>query len=536
MQLLKKIISFILIAVMLISLFSCGEFVPSQGGSSNKNPNGSGGNNQLDNDPSNDFIVQLRLNDKPYSPRENIDVYWNDGSEIHTAKVDSTGRAAVDGLDGDYRVTLSNVPSGYAYDPNGYVATNDNRIIIIDMYELNNLTGSGKDLYHCYKIGEDGSEPEDYDGDGVYIVGVYTVMVNDPSDFSYVEFSPQTNGIYTVESWVNVVDDEVSPLCLAYYGHSQNKYGEHKVTKVGLCGSYTRNFIHEVNIADENISTGGSQTFTFAVSAETKNGVYPVKLTFAIKRVDEYHNAKTEQVLMSPSHDWTGFDFDAFNALAGGKIANPETLSGGTSGVYVFDESNYKVWPVSKGGDGVYHVYDPEKYPETDGYGPVLVTYITSVFRFSLINLDSGEAMSFVALDNEGNSLIVDSKYNYRLFIVGFNTYAEMGKYCNDRCPCGLYDDDHKACLVGCTDCRSDCVQVTAEEMSIKGYAEYVNADGVVPVTPELKEFLQRYVSTNYYYFWDGNGALENCQHPGQQHSIQSDHASQWLFACGYYE
>ena len=111
-----------------------------------------------------------------------------------------------DGLDGDYNVTLSSVPAGYAYDPNAYIATNDNRKIIIDMYDLNMLHGSGTGLYECYQIME---------------TGVYTVTVSNENDLDYIQFAPQKNGVYTVESWVNIVDDDVNPICMAYLGTSQ---------------------------------------------------------------------------------------------------------------------------------------------------------------------------------------------------------------------------------------------------------------------------------------------------------------------------
>ena len=517
MSLLKKILAVSLVCAMLASLLSCGEYRPAQGGNGGGNGGGGGGNPdisdqpELDDDPTNDFTVQLRVNGQPFVPTVSLSVYWNDGYNIHTAPVDQTGRAVIDGLDGDYRVTLSTVPSGYAYDPNAYLATNDSRTIIIDMYDLNILRGSGTGLYECYQISE---------------TGVYTVTVTDPGQLNYIQFAPQNNGIYTVESWVNTVDDEVSPICMAYLGSSQYKYGEYRVTDVGLCGSYTRNFIHTVNIADENISSGGggSQTFTFAVGAETKSGVYPVNLTFAVKRNGGFDSPnRTQKVTMIPEHDWSAFDFNSFNALAGGNIVGAEMLYPGTDDTYVFDEDNYKVWPVSEGGDGVYHLYDPEKYPETDGYGPVLVAYISAACRF----IDR----SFTTIEDAGNNaLVVNGTQNYRLFIKGFKALADAGYYCVTDCLCHL-DGSTLACLAGCPDCDRSCVPATAAEMAVRGYADLVNSDGVAPVTPELKEFLQSFSVTRGY-FADGEGWVEtNSQHP-----IDAYEDSQWLFACGYYK
>ncbi len=509
MRIFKNIIAVMLLCSALLSAVSCGEFRPATntGGGGNKFPGGSTAP-PGDDDPTNDFSVQLKLNGQPFSPTTSMNVYWSDGYNVHIAPVDESGYAAIDGLDGDYNVTLSSVPSGCAYAPNSYTATNENRSITIDLYDLNHLRGAGEGLYECYYIGT---------------TGVYTVTINGEEDFSYIEFAPQHNGVYTVESWVSVTEDEVSPICMGYLGSSQYKYGAYKVTDVGVVGSYTRNFIHTVNIADENISSGGSQTFTFAVGAETKSGVYPVNLTFAIKRNGDFDIDREEQVTVLPDHDWSYFDFDGFNALAGGNIVGAETLYQGTTDTLIFEEDNYRVWSTSEGGDGVYHVYDPQKYPDTNGYGPVLVAYITEPCRFL------GE--SFTHIEDAGNNaLVIHGIRNYRLFIEGFAATAEAGFYCATNCPCH-FDGSPPACLAGCPDCARDCRPATAAEMAVKGYAEYVNSDGVAPVTPELKEFLQSFASANGY-FSDGEGWVETNPYV----SVAAYEDSQWLFACGYYE
>ncbi len=507
---LKKITAILLLCALLLALISCGEYHQATGnGGTNNNtpkPDGSVDQPELDDDPTNDFTVQLRLNEQPFHPATAVNVYWNDGYNVHIAPVDESGFAVIDGLDGDYNVTLSSVPSGYAYDSNAYTATNDNRNIVIEMYDLNLLRGSGDSLDNVYLINS---------------TGVYTVTVQSERDFNYIRFAPQTNGVYTVESWVSVVEDEVSPICMAYLGSAHYVYGEYKVTDVGICGSYTRNFIHTVNIANENISSvgGGSQTFTFAVGAETKSGVYPVNLTFAVKRNGGFDINREEQTVIMPDHDWSAFDFNAFNSLSGGEIVGAEMLYGDTDS-YVFDEDNYKLWPVSEGGDGVYHVYNKE----TGEYGPVLVAYITEPCRF----IDR----SFTTMEDAGNNaLVIQSKYNYRLFIEGFRELANAGYYCVTTCLCHL-DGSMPACPIGCLDCSSDCTQATAQEMAVKGYADLVNADGVAPVTEELKEFLQRYVSNSQFFFGDGEGMIET----NPDHPIDAFEDSQWLFACGYYK
>ncbi len=501
----KKTASLLLIISLALSLLSCGEYKPAT------NPGGFPGGSvqqpELDDDPTNNFTVQLRVNEQPFSPPVSMSVYWSDGYNVHIAPVDESGIATIDGLDGDYNVTLSAVPSGYAYDPNSNITTNDKRNIFVDLYDLNMLRGSGTGLYQCYQINT---------------TGVYTVTIQEEGDFSYIQFAPQTNGTYTVESWVNVIDDDVSPICMAYLGSSSYKYGEYKVTDTGVCGSYTRNFIHTVNIADENISSAGSQTFTFAVTAETKSSVYPVTLTFAIKRDGEFNLDHMERTTRIPEQDWSAFDFNAFKALAGGEIVGAETLYPGTENSYIFNEDNYKIWPVSEGGDGVYHVFDKDKYSSTGGYGPVLVAYISEPCRY----IDA----AFTTIEDAGNNaLVVNGTDNYRVFIKGFEAVAAEGRYCLTDCPCHK-DGSPLACPPGCTTCDSRCTPCPNELREVKGYVAYCNADGVAPVTAELAEFLQGFAITQRY-FADGEGWVEvNSRYP-----IDAYEDSQWLFACGYY-
>ena len=66
--------------------------------------------------------------------------------------------------------------------------------------------------------------------------------------------------------------------------------------------------------------------------------------------------------------------------------------------------------------------------------------------------------------------------------------------------------------------------------MGKEGYADWCNADGVVPVTEELAEFLQKFAISQRY-FADGDGWVET----NSRKSIDAYEDSQWLFACGYY-
>ncbi len=535
-MILKRITALILLLSVFVSLIGCVEERAALNEPGAALPPGSVEQPELNDDPTDDFTVRLRLNEEDYVPTVAVKVYWNDGYNIHVAPMDKNGVARIDGLDGDYKVTLNGAPSGYTYDPNAYTATNDNRNITIDMYDSGSVNPKETGLYNSYRVNE---------------TGVYTVTIyDDPGDANqdgsevdtaYFEFAPQTNGVYTIESWVNTVDDSVNPVCIAYHGSSQYKHSPYRVTDVGACGSYTRNFIHTVKIADENIGSSGSQSFSFAITAQTKSGVYPVTFSFAIKRDGGFDYNRPGKTTVVPKFDWSSFNFDAFNALAGSDRVSAHILQDGSKVFaeydYVSGKYNYKVWEVADGGDGVYHVYDEVKYASTNGYGPVLFAYIDSPCDY----LES--AISHIE-DAGNNALTVNGgTENYRQFIRGFDSMTQnpgadfvpginqstggLGFYCTFDCPCHA-DGSPLACLPGCDTCTAFCRPCPPELFGKKGYAEMCNSDGVVPVTPELKEFLQKFAISGYY-FADGEGFVDS-------RGVYAYEDAQWLFACGYYE
>ena len=273
-----------LVLLSFISLIACdGQVIQGGGGKNDTDTDATDTDTEVDtdkqpemnDDPTDDFTVTILADGQPFKPRINVNVYWNDGFSIHTAPVDKeTGVARIDGLDGDYRVSLSAVPNEYTYDPNSTMATNDDRNIILNLYTLNHLAGNGTSEYDCYSFSK---------------TGVYCAVIKDANDTIYFQYAPEKSGTYSIESWIDITEDNINPYVDVYYGNSQWKQYERTVNDGGAVGSYTINFVHTVQIAKENISVSGGQvTYTFAVKAETKNNKYPVTVTFAVKRDGEF--------------------------------------------------------------------------------------------------------------------------------------------------------------------------------------------------------------------------------------------------------
>lgn len=540
MKLVQRMILLLLVFITLFSFCSCegiyiapgGAIVkPGAGGGSGDGEGGGIEQPEMNDDPTDDFTVQVLVNGEPYSPRMEMAVYWSDGFSVHAAPLNKQGVARIDGLDGDYRVTLSAVPNEFTYDPNTNVATNDKRNITLELFPLNILSGGGTGLYECYSFSK---------------TGVYSAMIYSPDDTIFFQYAPETNGVYTIESWIDTTADNINPSVDIYGGSSEYKFFMEHRDDGGPVGSYTRNFVHTVKIANENISAGGQAVYTFAIKAQSKNDKYPITVTFAVKRNggfelsgSGYGNASGG--LAIPTYDYSKYDVSKHEYGGEYKLVNPEYYMS-QKGLYVFDDRMYKLGP-----DGFYHVYDKTKYASTNGFGPILYAYVSSNSRF----LDK----SFTRIEYNSKNEVINSAlsaggYNYKHFFEGYTFLSTLGNvnetsyYCSKDCPChdASVSTENWACaatrdeegnLVKCKNCLEACRALPPELVGFEGLQAYANSDGMVAVTEDLKTFLTAY-SKKEMFFWDGQGKYEKDPLNGKYFQAVGD--SGWLFGCAYYE
>ncbi len=528
----KRIIAFAFALIFIFSLASCGTFTPPVNTGTDTNTNTGGGGSEKEVEFSDEaFTVSLRYRGELYIPEAETIVYWTkvDGKGAYSScPIYKNGVAGIEagvdgvekGLDGDYRVTLSYVPQGIAYNPNGYIATNDNRHLIIDLYDIQKTSGKGLDPYKCISISK---------------TAVYEVTLNSPTHKVFYEFRPSKSGMYTVESWMDTTAEKYNPYCHTYTGTFAAKFEGPVVDGGGAEGVYTKNFLNGINVSDDMIGN----VLTFAVSVDAKNQEnYPVKVTFVVQ-LDGGFDGK------SPYEDYDMYVMKEdpstyLNACktydkSQYKLVGAERELLGREGAYVFDETMYALWKKEDGGDNLYHLYSKELYPETNGYGPILYAYISQPCRF----IDR----AFTYIEQESNPLSMKlqdgSKVNYKHFIEGYTSLATRNEplfnggsyYCDEFCPCHLGQDYGMACTVECEKCISDCRRIKAENIGFEGIQSYANIDGLVAVTEEVKEFLLNF-SINQRYFADGEGWVET----NDFIEIDSNDESQWLFACAYYK
>ena len=551
-KILARILAVAITATTLFSSFACEaieEIGILPGGGGNSSSSGKVPQPEMNDDPTDDFVVNVTVNGKPF-PILNGAVIWRDAytSDVYSAPLDENGQARIDGLDGDYYVSLTNVTYGYAYDPNAYIATNDEKTVNLEVWPIikafDSINSSG--FYNWQSISR---------------AGVYTATLRSSSDKIYFNYSPEEPGEFSVESWVNIAEDFINPTLDSFTGNPHAAYPGKTVTDGGKVGSYTNNFKHTVQMDDSNFSSGGGQaSFMFALYAESRNEKYPITFTFALKRdgdfdyddLDNFGDPIGPIEMVIPT-----FDFSNYNAAdhehTGQYKTLDEPIDPNNPNARYFGAKQCELWKKENGGDGFYHLYDKEKYPMTNGYGPIIYAFVKErVPKFNDFSVAFNK-MEYLSITDNGDGtfdmepsrdVLRLGKYNYKLFIEGYAWLARYGRmmqgaeigsyYCSANCICHDLREEgaeiHWACDEGCEECDPSCRQVPANEKNVKGYADYANSQGLVPVTEELKTFLTRYCKEKGYCN-DGSNLL---QAGSAYYDAVGD--SLWMFACCYYE
>ena len=514
----KNLIALLLLISMLFSFVACGEYNPpvdntpqdnEQDDSSESNNNDSQGGTAQRGEA---FTATVTLNGKVYTPPTVTDdslalkVRWTDGKSYQTVNLGVNGKAECYGLDGEYSVTLINLPDGYTYNPNVYTATNDNRDVVIELLSITATRGDGSDPYKCILLSG---------------TGVYRAKVTHNGQEIFYEFEPTRAGTYRIESMVDISAGMYDPVIDVYSGSSQFKIRDKRIDGGGASGGYTTNFKYVVNIDEKFIGN----VFTFAVMLEGKDATYPTYVDFIISYEGGYNYDFITSDFVYPEFISKGFnysDYASYLADDRAKFGDSDfkIASVKIDGKNVFDQQYFRL----NEEDGYYHVYDEEKYAQYGGWGPVLYANITIPTFF----IDS----AFNAIEYAGNKnlTISNGTENYKLFIEGYNALVgnDVWYFCISTCPCR--ETNGGCCPIEnrCTKCTSDCRHIPAKYVGQRGYAD-IAIEGRCPVTAELKDFLQKY-AVSQKLFSDGNGWAEQSS---PRYDAYED--SMWLFACGYY-
>lgn len=335
-----KCMLFVLIASLAVAFASCGVYegpTPSPGGDQHTPDNGDGV-----------FSVDLVLNGEPFVPPVEMSAKWTGEDGIFSADFDSNGHAEIGGLDGDYHVTLSTVPSGYTYDPNGYMATNRQKNIKVEMLRILRTNGRGNELYNAITISS---------------LGTYRASLSGRNNIIYYEYMPLESGRYSIESWVDTSANDINPIVDVYNGTTAYKNFSHRQDDGGASSSYTKNFRMTMELTSDMVGN----VWTFGLYAEARNGEYPVTVDFTIKYEGEFTR---EEITYTPVPTigpyWDGSTPSGTPRYIYADTA--KTLVGSRVKLYKWQDLNGNGQKDAGEGDDFYHLYDSE----TGQYGAIL--------------------------------------------------------------------------------------------------------------------------------------------------------------------
>lgn len=456
------------LAIALLTGCSLGSYQTNPGAIDGNTPSGSGtGNTASPNDPTNDltptpaqtpYTVRLLHNNEPFAPAdyEDMRVVWHSQTNDYVFPLESDGTASAGVLDGDFDIYLTGLPSQYSYNPNIYHVDSDTRhvdIFIVDITEPDSGDGG---------INAPGNTGL-YTNGGCFEVtmqGTYRVTCYEPDQTYYFQYQPTTAGLYSIESWCNVYEDEVNPVVDIYTGTVGAKFFSETRDGGGpsLSGGYTKNFRYEISLSSKYVAN----TYTFGVRAYSKSGEYPVTVEFAITYEGAVPDEKTVKV-----------DYQEVLNRVDKADDSSETYNYADLGDRVFDLS-YKL-----DDDGYYCVYDEQLYADNGGFGPRILC--------DLMNMTP--------------CYTVTSIYDANAVQGSGNNYLRLRKW----------SDEEQSVL------SHDFTNYIR-----KGYAAKVNSDGRCYVTEDLREFLQLFAEQKN--LWtDGMDAVEGTPEENLYSANQDD-------------
>lgn len=283
------------------------------------------------------FTVSLKADGEAFIPETAISAQWTDGVSYFSAAFDETGVASCAGLDGDYRVTISALPDGYTYDPNGYTATNDRKDITIELFSVTEFIDGGTQWYNNQNV---------IVTEGAYRAEIVQSRAQEGILFA---FEPKVSGTYVIESLVDTAANDVNPILDYYTDNKSYRIYKGTINGGGNSSTYTKNFKYTVNLSSESLGT----SYGFAVRADSRDGAFPVIVDFIVTRIGDYASEqKAAADTVVPTEDFANGKYNV-----NGIFSNYSDLTwtyADNDGL--LDGSYYAIRP----DDGYYYRVDPD--------------------------------------------------------------------------------------------------------------------------------------------------------------------------------
>ncbi len=416
---------------------------------------------------------------------DSLKIQWTnvETNERFFAPLDKDGKAVCPGLDGDFKVTLSQLPTGFTYEPNQNYADNITKSIEIIVY----------------KIQSEGSRLTLWRGDDHAIkyenvrrlnqTGAYRIVLESKDDRKMCAFSTGRQGTYSFSTLVDVTQNKVNPKLTVYNGSLVSKAIYHFQDKDdgGAENTYTKNVLWQYFLPADEAKGSSALIFEIYSTSSDGNSSYPIVVDILIQRDGDYTREEYANVPVPVTEDFTK------------KPAKPE-------GTFTWAARN----PVT----------------------PALLLDESKV----ILNTEKGRSGKNVVMGEQAK--LDDGYYYFYSYNADSDTYT-----LTDRLYAGINRNNE---IMEFTDPRVSFrfIQGKNYQDFVNIYREHCssdpNSDGCYPVNAELATFLQDFAVANRI-FNDGYGLAEGINLLYTENGVlksgsyASDEESMWLFACGYY-
>lgn len=306
------------------------------------------------------YIVSIKYpNGKAVTGEVSVE-WWNEEGLVKSVQVNDKGIASTNDLkDGTYSIHISNVPDGYAYNPNGYEVNESKKSIVIFLSEILN-----------YEDG-DGSKYIDGKNKGPYVIqsnGVYNASLTDEKPLVYYIFKPSKPGKFIIESWAL----ECDPI-LYVIGNNFAFIPDYVDTESTFdnISKSNKNFKYEFEITSKEYGVEGSGysiVFGISVNDDNKKVNFPFNVN-CLASYDYYNPGSDSTITYAEAKDVPNI----YERIENASIAVPNI----------------------DGTDAPYYNRSDKFYHLNSENGPVLLANFdrsNDLFYESFVDIQSGEA------------------------------------------------------------------------------------------------------------------------------------------------
>lgn len=411
---------------------------------------------------------------------ENIRVQWTnvDTGARHYGALNGDGKAAYAGLDGDYKVTLTNMPTGFTYEPNINYADNISKHIEVIIYKIGKISSK-------QTLSNVSDHSIVYEVNVFKDTGVYRAVLKNRDDKVMFAYHPNKQGAYSLMTLVDVTANMINPKLTVYSGILGNYVTNALSSKDdgGSENSYTKNIYWEYNIsADE---TKGSNALFFELYSTSRDGnnSYPLTVDFLLQRDGDYTRTDlstmvevTEDFTKTPAQPEGTFTWAKDNPVTVDNLVNSKTVilntEEGRDADYLKSGATVEMGVQATKDDGYYYFFTYDEATNTYTLTDRVYAVVNNANAvFDLLDTQNWPVRYLLDCDDSSKA------YNYAYFL--------------------------------------------------EIYQEHCNDDGAYPVNKELAKFLQDFCTTKKI-FNDGTGNAEVL-------GFNADEKGMWLISCGYY-